>query len=127
MPVEIVVPLDNKPGSLAKVAEALGAAGVNVQGACYATGAKGAARFIADDADRAQAALKKARIKVRSAKEVLEATLADVPGALGALARKLAKARVNIEAFYIVGSGPGGLRCAIAVDKLDKAKAALQG
>ncbi len=127
MPVEIVVPIENKPGTLAKIAETLGKAGVNIQGASYATGAKGVARFVTDDADRALAALKAARIKVKQAKEVLDTTLADVPGALGALARKLAKARVNIEAFYIVGTGSAGLRCVIAVDKLDKAKAALMG
>jgi hypothetical protein len=127
MPVEIVVPIENKPGTLAKVAEALGKAGVNIQGASYATGAKGVARFVANDTDRALAALKAARIKVKQTRDVLEATLADEPGALGALARKLAKARVNIEAFYIVGTNSAGLRCVVAVDKLDKAKAALKG
>jgi hypothetical protein len=127
MPVEIVVSLDNKPGTLAKVAETLGKAGVNIQGASYATGAKGVARFVADNTDRALAALKAARVKVKQTRDVLEATLADEPGALGALARKLAKARVNIEAFYIVGAGSAGLRCVVAVDKLDKAKAALKG
>lgn len=127
MPTEIVVSLTNKPGTLAKVAETLGAAGVNIQCACYATGARGVIRFVADNPPKALAALKAARIKVKQAKEVLEASLADVPGALGAIARKLAKARVNIEAFYVVGAGAEGLRCAIAVDKLEKAKAALAG
>lgn len=127
MPVEIVVSLDNKPGTLAKVAETLGKAGVNIQGASYATGAKGVARFVADDTDRALAALKAARIKVKQTRDVLEATLADEPGALGALARKLAKARVNIDAFYIVGTDSRGLRCVVAVDKLDKANAAIKG
>src|SRR3990167_8091423 len=99
MPTEIVVSLTNKPGALARVAETLGAAGVNIQCACYATGAKGAVRFVADNPPKALAALKAARIKDKQAKKVLEAALADGPGALVAAARKLAKARVNIEAF----------------------------
>jgi hypothetical protein len=127
MPVEIVVSLENKPGTLAKVAEVLGAAGVNIQGASYATGVRGVSRFIADDADKALAALKAAKFKVKEPKEVLEVTLPDVPGTLATLARKLAKARVNVEAFYIVGAAPTGLRCVLAVDKTEKAKAVLAG
>ena len=127
MPTEIVVSLTNKPGTLAKVAETLGAAGVNIQCACYATGARGVVRFVADNPQKALDALKAAKIKVKQSKEVLVATLMDVPGALGAIARKLAKARVNIEAFYVVGAGADGLRCVVAVDRLEKAKAVLSG
>jgi hypothetical protein len=122
MPVEIVVPLENKPGTLAKAAEVLGAAGVNLQGIGYATGARGSLRVIADNPEKALAALKKAKLKVKQVKEVLELTVPDTPGALGSVARKLAKGRVNIEAFYVVGGESGRLRCALAVDKIDKAR-----
>ena len=125
MSIEIVVPLENKPGTLAKLAETLGAAGINVQLAAYSTGVRSVARFITDDAEKALAALKRAKIKVKQSKEALEITLPDVPGSLGAMARKLAKARVNIEAFYIVGADTRGLRCVVSVDKLEKAKAAV--
>ncbi len=127
MTVEIVVPLENKPGTLAKVAEALGAAGVNIQCASYTTGARGVTRFVTDEVEKALGALKAAKIKAKPPKEVLEVTLSDVPGSLGRMARKLAKARVNIEAFYIVGAGSDGLRCVVAVDKLDKARSAVAG
>jgi len=56
---------------------------------------------------------------------VLEAHVDDAPGALATLARKLAKARVNVEAFYVVGVDGGRLRCVFVVDKIDKAIAAL--
>jgi hypothetical protein len=127
MPVEIVVPVENKPGTLAAIAEVLGAAGVNIQCTSYATGVRGVTRLIADDTDKALAALKAAKIGVKLSQEVLEVTLRDVPGALGTLARKLATARVNIEAFYVVGAGSDGLRCIVAVDMLEKAKAAIKG
>ncbi len=122
MPTEILVALANKPGALAKVAEALGSAGVNFHGVGYASGARGTLRVVADDSERALAALKKAKIKVSKTREALELSVADRPGELGALARKLAKGRVNIEAFYVVGSDPGGLRCVLASDKIEKAK-----
>jgi hypothetical protein len=122
---EIIVPLENKPGTLAKVAEVLGKAGVNLQGIGYATGARGFLRVVADNTDAALAALKKAKIKGKAGHEVVEITLEDRPGALAEAARKLAKARVNIDAFYVSGEGSGGLRCVFAVDKPDKARAAL--
>ena len=99
MAVEIVVPLENKPGALAKVTETLGKAGVNLQGIGYATGARGFLRVVADNPEKALAALKKAKIKGKAGREVVEITLSDRPGALGEVARKLAKGRINIEAF----------------------------
>lgn len=127
MPVEIIVALANKPGAVAKVAEALGSAGVNFQGVGYASGARGTLRVIADDTERALAALKAAKIKVKKTQEAVELTLPDRPGELGALARKLAKGRVNLEAFYVIGGSSGGLRCVVVSDKVEKAKAVVRG
>ena len=122
MPTEITIPLDNKPGALAKVTEVLGKAGVNLEGIGYAAGKRGVLRVVADDTAKALSALKSAKVKVKATQEVLVATLPDRPGALSELARKLAKARVNIDAFYVVGEASGTLRCVLAVDKPEKAK-----
>ena len=127
MAVEIVVPLENKPGTLAKVTEVLGKAGINLQGIGYSAGKRGFLRVVADNPEKALAALKKAKIKGKAGREVVEITLADNPGALGEVARKLAKARINIEAFYVAGEGSGGLRCVFAVDKPEKAQIVLGG
>ena len=127
MPMEIIVALANKPGAVAKVAEALGNAGVNFQGVGYASGARGTLRVIADDTERALAALKAAKIKVKKTQEAIELTVPDRPGELGALARKLAKGRVNLEAFYVIGGSTGGLRCVVASDKIEKAKSIARG
>jgi hypothetical protein len=126
MPKEFVVPLENKPGALAKVAEVFGKAGVNIEGVGYATGARGVLRVITDNEEKARAALEAAKIRTRQVRDVVTVTLPDVPGALGRMSRKLANSRINIEAFYIIGAGPGGLRCVVAVDKPDKARAVLQ-
>ena len=48
-----------------------------------------------------------------------------MPTAKAVSSTNLRKRRVNSEAFYVVGAGADGLRCVIAVDKLEKAKAAL--
>lgn len=125
MPMEISIPLENKPGSLAKVTEVLGKAGVNLEGIGYATGTRGVLRVIPDNAEKAVAALKKAKIKAKAPQQVLEVRLADTPGALAEAAKKLAKAKINVEAFYVVGEASGQLRCVFAVDNIAKAKAAL--
>ena len=122
MPTEITIPLENKPGALAKVTDVLGKAGVNLEGIGYAAGTRGVLRVIADDTQKALAALKTAKIKVKATQEVLTATLPNRPGALGELARKLGKGRINIDAFYVTGETGGTLRCVLAVDKPDKAK-----
>lgn len=122
MPTEITIPLDNKPGALAKVTEVLGKAGVNLEGIGYAAGKRGVLRVVASDTAKALAALKSAKVKVKGTQEVLQVTLTDRPGALGELARKLGKARINIDAFYVVGEASGALRCVLAVDKPEKAK-----
>ena len=127
MPTEITIPLENKPGALAKVTEVLGKAGVNLEGIGYAAGKRGVLRVIADDTQKALSALKAAKVKVKGTQEVLQATLSNRPGALGELARKLGKARINIDAFYVTGEASGTLRCVLAVDKPDKAKALIGG
>ena len=127
MPTEIIIPLDNKPGALAKVTDVLGKAGVNLEGIGYAAGKRGVLRVIADDKAKALAALKAAKVKVKGTQDVLQVSLMNRPGALGELARKLGKARINIDAFYVVGEASGTLRAVLAVDKPDKAKALVGG
>ena len=81
--------------------------------------------MIPSDPKAAFSALQKAKIKTKTPQQVLEVRLADTPGALAEAAKKLAKAKVNIEAFYVVGEASGQLRCVFAVDNITKAKAAL--
>lgn len=127
MATEIVISLQNKPGALAKAAEVLGAAGVNFVGVGYVTGARGVMRVVADHSERALSALKAAKLKVKQTREVIELSLPNRTGALGETARKLAKGRVNLEAFYIVGAESGALQCIVASDKIGKAKSIVRG
>ena len=96
--------LDDRPGTLADMGEALGRAGVSVEGGgAWVVGGRGVAHFLVEDADAdaARAALKAADIAVVSAREVIVQRLRqDVPGQLGALTRRMADAGVNIEVLY---------------------------
>jgi len=100
--VDLTIALKNRPGALADMGEALGRAGVSIEGGgAWVVGNEGVAHFLFHDGAAARKALEAAGIKVLAVKEVLVQRLKqDVPGQLGLLARKMADAGVNIEVLY---------------------------
>jgi len=122
MPTDFTLSLDDRPGELAKLGEALGKAKVNIEGGCAVTGAgKGEIHILVKNASTAQAALKRAGIPVAAEREVLVVDAKDRPGELGRITRKLADAGVNIQLFYV----STGMKLVFGVDDPKKAKAAL--
>ena len=99
---DVTIHLDHRPGALAEMGEALGRAGVSVEGggAFLASGA-GVAHFLFEDGEAARRALEAAGIRVLAVRDVLVQRLKqDVPGQLGKIARRMAEAGVNIEVVY---------------------------
>ena len=122
MATNLSVKGENRPGAMAEVGEALGAAGVNINGGCAVTsGGEGWMHILVDDAGAARAALEGAGYAVESEREVVMADAEDVPGALGAVARKFADAGVNIELFYV----STGMKLVFLVDDAEAARGAL--
>jgi hypothetical protein len=116
-----IVELENRPGSLARVAAALGDAGVNITtGAGIAVGNSGAFGFLTDNEGGAEAALRSAGIAFRTVAGVM-ASVADAPGGLAAAAKRLAEAGVNVE--FAVPAGMGGGRMGVAFGVGDAAAA----
>lgn len=99
---DLSVVLVDRPGALAKMGEALGRAGVSVEGGgAWVVDGRGAAHFLVADASAARAALEAAGITVAAVREVIVQKLDQgVPGQLGRLARRMADAGVNIEVLY---------------------------
>ncbi len=99
---DLCIRLEHRPGALAELGEALGRAGVSVEGGgAFAVGQTGLAHFLVADAPAARAALARAGIEVVADREVLVQRLdQDRPGQLGLLCRRMADAGVNIEALY---------------------------
>jgi hypothetical protein len=125
MPTNLTVILKDEPGQLARLGEATGTAGVNIEGMCAFTGeGRGIIHLlIADDAvPRAVGALESAGMGIADRREVLVIDVADQPGSLGELARQLTAAGVNIELLYTTF---GGVRLVIATDDLENARAGL--
>jgi len=99
---DLTIALENRPGALADMGEALGRAGVSIEGGgAWVVGDMGAAHFLFEDGNSARAALKAAGIRVIAQREVLVRRLKQgVPGQLGLLTRRMADAGVNIEVLY---------------------------
>ena len=122
MASDIIVILEDGPGTLADAGEALGRAGINIQGAClFPYAREWISHLLVEDATAARQALEQAGLTVRGPREVLVLDVEDRPGQLGALGRRMANAGVNIELVYITSDG----RFVLGVDDLEKARSAV--
>jgi len=99
---DLAIHLEDRPGALAEMGEALGRAGVSVEGGgVFVSGGAGVAHFLVDDAVAARVALETAGIRVVAERDVLVQKLRQAePGQLGRIARRMADAGVNIEVQY---------------------------
>ena len=100
--IDLSIELENRPGALAELGEALGRAAVSLEGGgVFVTQGRGVAHFLVADGVAARRALESAGISVLAEKEVLVQRLSQAePGQLGKLARCMADAGVNIEVAY---------------------------
>jgi uncharacterized glyoxalase superfamily protein PhnB len=100
--IDLAIALENRPGALARMGEALGRAGVSIEGGgAWVAGGEGVAHFLFEDGAAARAALESAGIRVLAERDVVVQRLKQgVPGQLGLLTRRMADAGVNIEVLY---------------------------
>jgi hypothetical protein len=123
---DLTVILQDRPGELARLGQATGQAGVNIQGLAAFTGeGRGIIHLLFDDDEAAvaQRALEDAGMSVAYERDVLVIDINDRPGTLGEAARLLGDANVNIELAY---STFGGVRLVVASDDLESARAAVE-
>jgi hypothetical protein len=117
-----LVDLENKPGALATVAEALGARGVNITGVTGAScGDGGRAAITTADDVTTRTVLQGLKSKFKEY-EVTEASLANTPGSLGKATRRLADAGVNIEAIMPTGMSGNDVHVGFVTDNPIKAR-----
>jgi hypothetical protein len=118
---EFVVSMENRPGRLAALTEALAAFGVNIEAlTAYGTNGEGTVRLIVDDAPTTRRVLEEAALH-NVERTVLTATLPHRPGELARLTRSLADAGVNIDALYVLKANADGIELALSVDQPETA------
>ena len=116
-----LVELENKPGELARITEALAAKGVDITGVSGSTcGSSGSVALMTDNDATTRTALQEARAKFREM-EATQAAIAMAPGSLAKACRRLADGGVNIEA--LMPTGMEGDRVTVAFVTGDPAKA----
>jgi hypothetical protein len=119
--IAFIVDLQDKPGELARVAEAIAQKGINITGFTGATaGGRGAVMLVTNDEEGTRRALADAGCTVRES-ELVTASLEHRPGSLAAAARKLADAGINISGAMPVGMSEGKVSIAFATDQPAKA------
>jgi hypothetical protein len=108
---DLTVSVEDRPGTLADIGEALGKAGVNIEGfAGFGVEGRGIIHLLVEDAAKARTALETAGIKVEGESDVVVMDLSadvDRPGALGEAARRVADLGVNIQASYLATNNRG--------------------
>ena len=121
---DLIVNLENKPGMLAALGEALGNAGINIEGVCAvggADGGQGEVHILVQDAQMAREALKDAGIECGGERDVEIVAVMDQPGELGRHLRRIADAGVNVDLAYMATS----TRIALASPDMDGLRKAL--
>lgn len=114
---EIIVTVDDEPGSLARIGEILGAARVNIETlSAFTYNGMGVVHLIVDDGDDAAEILRQNEFKVEGTRSVLTATLDDQPGELGRYCRKMTAAGVDISTAYVMKKDSGEMELIFAVD-----------
>lgn len=99
---DLVIIPDDQPGELARIGEAAGAAGLNIEAfSAFTGGGKGIIHLLVDDDEKALTVFTDAGFDVKAARSVVVVDIADEPGALGRQCRVLADAGVNIEQAYL--------------------------
>jgi hypothetical protein len=120
-----IVEIANRPGELARVAEAIAGPGINIEAFCLSYGNKGAAAFLADDEAGVRSVLDSEGLTYHQV-PLLTIWLEDKPGQVAWAAKRLGDAGVNIELFAPVQHGTDHkATIAIGVDKIDDARRAL--
>jgi len=123
---EFKVFVADKPGELARVTEALSNNAVNIR--AIASESKHDASFlrvVTNDIATTEKALHGTGLKFETS-EILTLELIDRPGELSKVAKRLARAGINVVSLYLLGSKNGRTEIAMVVDDLPRAQATLK-
>src|SRR6476646_5733601 len=102
MSVDLVIDIENSPGSLAEVAAAISDAGVNIAAAtCMGAGQRAELHILVPHAEAARHLLGISHLAVSREREVVVVDVEDRPGVLADLTRKIARSGVDLDLVYV--------------------------
>jgi len=117
-----VVELENRPGELARLAEAIGQRGINITAiGAVTSGTAGGIGLLTNDESGTREALKAAGITVTEI-GLVSVSLEHRAGTLAEVARKLADAGVNVDLLLPTGMSGSNVTIALGVDDVEAAQ-----
>jgi hypothetical protein len=106
MTTDLTVGLIDRPGTLAQASDALGRAGVNIEGACgFVCEGIGVYHVLVQNAEQARRALIDSGFEIQAERRVAVTRVENRPGAAAALLRRIADAGMNVDLLYMTGDG----------------------
>ena len=120
---DLTIILQDRPGTIADVGEALGKAGIDIDGICgFPCEGEGVLHILVEDAAAARSVIEQIGFEVRGERSVLVIECEDRIGLIGDITRSIADAGVNIDLIYVTP----GTRLVIGADNLEKARVAVE-
>jgi hypothetical protein len=106
MTTDLTIGLIDRPGTLAQASDALGRAGVNIEGACgFVTDDRSVFHVLVRDAERARRALIDSGFEIQAERSVVMLPIANRPGEAARLLRRIADAGVSLDVMYTTLDG----------------------
>ena len=122
---EFSLTLDDRPGTLAKVTDAIAKAGINIEGFCAVPSGKegkGTFRLVTKDPASTRKALEAAGFKVQDERDAAIIDVEDRPGTVAQIFRKIAQNELNVGPTYSITQN----RIVISADDFPKLRETLQ-
>jgi hypothetical protein len=99
---DLVIDIENSPGSLAQVAAAISDAGVNIAAAtCLGSGERAELHILVKHPEAARHSLAISQLAVSREREVVVVDVEDRPGVLADLTRRISMAGINLDLVYV--------------------------
>jgi hypothetical protein len=102
MAFDLVIDIENTPGTLAQVAAAISDAGVNIAAAtCIGSAERAELHILVPHAEAAKHSLAISHLGVTREREVVVVDVEDRPGVLADLTRTIAQAGIDLDLVYV--------------------------
>ena len=122
---EFDVFVENKPGELARVTDTLARSAINIRGlATEKHGGRPMVKIITDDELSTRKSLQRIGLEFQEF-DVVMLDLEDRPGEIDKIAKRAAKAGLNIESMFLIGKKDSPAALAVMANDAKKAKEVL--
>ena len=122
--MEISMELEDEPGSLARIAEALAEANINIETMCAIGKVAPNVALVTEQIPQTRAVLDRLDVNY-TVTELIKMVMPDQPGVLASFSRRIADAGLNLNSIYILSKYQGDTEIVFSVDDTENARQVL--